>query len=72
MNIMTKSVAMIIGIASISACSYVSPWEKGNLARPEMGFITDPTDQRLSDHIYFSKEASSSGSAVSGGGCGCN
>ena len=57
---------------SLSACSHVGAWEKGNLARPEMAFIPDPLEQRLSDHTYFAKEASSSGSAVSGGGCGCN
>ena len=53
-------------------CTSVSPWEKGALARPEMGITPDATEQRLSDHVYFSKEASSSGTAVSGAGCGCN
>ena len=67
-----KVIVVVVAIASATACTHVGAWEKGNLARPEMNFITDPTEQRLSDHIYFSKEASSSGSAVSGGGCGCN
>ena len=53
-------------------CSSVKPWEKGNLARPEMAFDPSPIETSLKEHIYFSKEASSSGSAVSGGGCGCN
>ncbi len=48
------------------------PWEKGQLARPEMQFDADPTDARLSDHIYTSKEAASGGYGVGGGGCGCN
>jgi hypothetical protein len=26
----------------------------------------------LDDHIYFSKEASTGGNGVGGGGCGCN
>jgi len=26
----------------------------------------------LDDHIYFSKEASTGGQGVGGGGCGCN
>ncbi len=56
----------------VSGCVNVSPWEKGTLARSEMFLTPDPLVQRLSDHVYFSKEASSSGTAVSGGGCGCN
>ena len=55
-----------------SACSTVSPWEKGNLARPEMALAFDPLEAKLMEHVYFAKEGSSSGSAVSGGGCGCN
>ncbi len=55
-----------------SGCTSVSPWEKGTLSRSEMLLTPDPIEQRLADHVYFAKEASSSGSAVSGGGCGCN
>ncbi|MEO0444003.1 MAG: DUF4266 domain-containing protein [Pseudomonadota bacterium] len=55
-----------------SACTYVSPWEKGTLARQEMMLAPDPLEERLRDHVFYAKEASSSGSAVSGGGCGCN
>lgn len=62
---------LTICITSV-ACTSVGAWEKGNLSRPEMAFINDPLEQRISDHVYFSKEASSSGFAVSGGGCGCN
>ncbi len=53
-------------------CESVKPWQRGNLARPEMSFAPDPLERALDEHIYFSKEASSSGSAISGGGCGCN
>ncbi len=74
MNIVLKLTALVICLHSLSACAYkyVGAWEKGTLSRPEMAFISDPLEQKISDHIYFSKEASSSGSAVSGGGCGCN
>jgi hypothetical protein len=47
-------------------------WEKGQLAKPAMQFDADPTDARLADHIYTSKEAGSGGYGVGGGGCGCN
>jgi len=63
---------LLLACVIASGCSSVSPWEKGTLARSEMLFAPDPIEQRLTDHVYFSKEASSSGSAVSGGGCGCN
>lgn len=72
MHSFLKLCLLLLCAYSLAACTYVGAWEKGNLARPEMAFIPDPVDQRMSDHIYFSKEASSSGSAVSGGGCGCN
>lgn len=50
----------------------VSPWEKGHLAQPGMTFEADPLDQRFVQHIYGSKESSSGGYGVGGGGCGCN
>ena len=32
----------------------------------------DALETRFNEHIYASKEAASGGSAVGGGGCGCN
>ncbi len=54
------------------SCTQVRPWERGNLARPEMAWQADPLESALNDHIFFSKEASSGGSTAAGGGCGCN
>lgn len=48
------------------------PWEKGQLARPEMQFDADPLQQKLTQHIYTSKEAGAGGYGAGGGGCGCN
>jgi Domain of unknown function (DUF4266) len=48
------------------------PWEKGNLAKPEMTMGGDALDQRYTQHIYQSKEAAAGGGGVGGGGCGCN
>lgn len=70
MNI--KLGAFLVCTSVLSGCSSVSAWQKGTLARPEMTFVPDPLAQRISDHTYFAKEATSSGSSVSGGGCGCN
>ena len=59
-------------LASSYGCTVVKPWERGTLAKDEMAFDPDPMETRIKGHIYFSKEGSSSGSAVTGGGCGCN
>jgi hypothetical protein len=56
----------------LGACADVKPWQKGQLARPEMAFDGDPLAARLAQHIYFSKENASGGYGVGGGGCGCN
>ena len=65
----------ITTLAWLGGCSSVGPvnaWEKGNLAKPGMTFESDPLDQRFTQHIYSSKENSSGGYGVGGGGCGCN
>jgi hypothetical protein len=56
----------------VSGCADVKPWQKGELARPEMAFDGDALAARVAQHIYFSKEAASGGYGVGGGGCGCN
>jgi hypothetical protein len=55
-----------------SGCATVQPWQKGNLAKPNMAFDPDRVDARLQQHIYASKEAASGGNGVAAGGCGCN
>ncbi len=59
---------------AMSGCSIAPPraWERDLLARPAMLIVDDALDQRFSQHIYASKENSSGGSGVGGGGCGCN
>ena len=66
---------IIVGLlALLTGCSSfgVSPWERQNLAKPEMALNSSPLNTALDDHIYFSKEASSGGRSFGGGGCGCN
>ena len=53
-------------------CGTVQPWQKGNLAKEEMAFDSDPLQTRFEEHTYFSKEGASGGMSVGGGGCGCN
>lgn len=48
------------------------PWERDLHARPAMSMNSDGLEARFSAHIYTSKENSSGGNGVGGGGCGCN
>ncbi len=50
----------------------VQPWERDLLAKDSMRLVPDYFDNFYDEHIYFSKEASSGGQGVGGGGCGCN
>ena len=56
----------------ILSVSEVKPWERGTLARDDMQLVNDSMQQSVDDHIYFSREASTGGVSVQGGGCGCN
>ena len=69
----------LIAVASVFAlsvglmgCGTVQPWQKGNLAKPDMAFDSDPLQTRFEEHTYFSKEGAAGGMSVGGGGCGCN
>lgn len=72
-SIATKA-ALLLAVSQLAACSTlgVKPWERDILAREEMALNASPMDNRLDDHIYFSKEGSSGGRSFAGGGCGCN
>ncbi len=67
--LLTTVATLLCGCSNLGQ---TSPWEKGNLAKPSMTFESDPLDQRFVQHIYGSKENSSGGYGVGGGGCGCN
>ncbi|MBK8739961.1 MAG: DUF4266 domain-containing protein [Betaproteobacteria bacterium] len=58
--------------AFLAGCASVQPWERGNLARPQMAFERNPGQAELRAHVYSSREAGASGNGVAaGGGCGC-
>jgi Domain of unknown function (DUF4266) len=50
----------------------VKPYERGNLAKPVMAENLDPLQMAMTEHAYFSREATFGGGGVGGGGCGCN
>ena len=58
-------------ILSSVACSAVAPWERGNLAKPQMALDPYPMQSSMRGHIYGSREAAGAISAGTGGGCGC-
>ena len=72
---------LLLILSSLSGCSVlepmftpedVKPWQKGILAKKQMSLQGDPIDSYVDEHIYFSKEGSTGGKGVGGGGCGCN
>ena len=64
--------SILTSLLMLSACSTVQPWEKDLLAKPSMALVADQNESFLDEHVYFSKEASTGGQGVGGGGCGCN
>ena len=62
---------MVAACAALAGCATVAPWQRGNLAKPQMAFDLNPADSALRAHAYSAREAGASGVAAVGGGCGC-
>ena len=58
----------------LGACAAepVAPWQRGNLAKKAMVRDAIGLHSALEQHTYASKEGTSGGYSVGGGGCGCN
>ena len=54
------------------AATAVQPWDRDLMAQPKMRLVPRPLETAVDDHVYFSKEGSTGGLDVAGGGCGCN
>lgn len=63
---------VLLALGQAGCAKVVAPWERGNLAKPQMALDHDPLDAALLTHTYSSKEAASGGYGIGGGGCGCN
>lgn len=65
--------ALAVALLLLGGCAArIAPWERGNLAKPQMALDPDPMESALRHHEYSSKEAAAGGYGVGGGGCGCN
>jgi len=66
--------APLLCAALLGGCASerVQPWERDVLARKSMQLDAYPLDTYLDEHIYYSKESSTGGQGIGGGGCGCN
>jgi Domain of unknown function (DUF4266) len=69
---LTTDILIIKVGALLIGCAPVQPWERGNLAKPQMALDPYPLQSALRSHNYGSREAAAGGNAAQGGGgCGC-
>ncbi len=59
-------------LSHLSGCATTKPWERENLAQPEMAPDEDPDSARLRGHYQSTREGAVGGFGGGGGGCGCN
>ena len=71
-NLFAIAVLALPCLFCFSGCTTTQPWQRGTLADYTMRPDRDPLIGPMTEHIYFSREASSGGQGVGGGGCGCN
>ncbi len=62
----------LVALAIASGCVMVRPEEREFLADPAMTFGAEGTAAAQEEHVISNREGSYGGSAVTGGGCGCN
>ena len=63
---------LLLTMLALAGCETVQPWQRKTLSDYTMRGDRDPIGQGQLDHIFFSREMSSGGRGVGGGGCGCN
>jgi hypothetical protein len=66
----TRPAAALACLLFLGGCASVEPWERGDLARPQMT-DADGVHRALLDHVYESREAAAGKTSARGGGCGC-
>jgi hypothetical protein len=65
-------VVTIMSLVALAGCARVKPYQRQNLARPEMVDDRAPGEARFAQHQSGSREGADGGTGEPGGGCGCN
>ena len=68
----TVLLLLLAACAAGCAAAVVKPWDRDLLAQPAMQYVPNPMLNAVDEHVYFSREGSTGGMDVAGGGCGCN
>ena len=63
---------LVLVLFVLPACAPVAPYQRGYLARSDMGFEETPGMAKALEKVFVAKEAASGSGAVGGSGCGCN
>lgn len=63
---------LVLSLLFSGCITPVPPWDRDLLAEKKMQLIPDPMENEMDEKISFSKEGSSGGQGIGGGGCGCN
>ena len=63
---------VLLALLLLAGCATVRPWEGEFLADPVMQPELVEETVFLEQHFVNTREASTGGYAVAGGGCGCN
>ncbi|HEY8142507.1 MAG TPA: DUF4266 domain-containing protein [Kofleriaceae bacterium] len=65
-------IVVLFASALTSACARTRPYQREDLARPEMAPDPDPEQASLHQHLLGTREGAVGGFGGGGGGCGCN
>lgn len=63
---------LLASLTTGCAATRMKAWDRDLLSEKKMRFIPSASEFAVDQHIYFSKEGSTGGQDVGGGGCGCN
>ena len=63
--------ALCVSAGGSAGCTELAPWERGNLAKPQMALDPNPIRNAERDHVFEARQAAKSGASATGGGCGC-
>jgi hypothetical protein len=72
-HVMTRGTLVLVVAAAMmtTGCATVQPWQRGRLSDRCMLFDADAARVSYMTHWQESREGSSGGFGVQGGGCGC-